>query len=271
MEGFMIWRRTALAGSLAAGLILAALTGTAQAHTSYVLPNVFSTSNADKVTLEVSLTEDFFRPEIAVQSQDFHLIRPNGARDTYDNIASLQQMTVLENDLTEPGTYRFSTGARLGRTSSMVRVGAEWRPLERGQTPPAGAQTQTSQTETVAEVYVTKGAPTRSAVDAPSGRLRFHPITHPSEIYLADGFDFTVLFGGAPLANQELTLYRGGGSYDEPHFGQTVRSDALGRVHLNFAQPGIYLAMTRHRAAAPAGAETSQRSYTTSLTFEVSR
>jgi hypothetical protein len=236
---------------------------------------VFSTTSAEVVTVQFSFTEDFPRPEIPAEipvvSENNHVLRPNGAREAVDTITALRQMVVLENDLTEAGTYRFSTGERLGRTATLVRNGQDWRPLEPGQTAPRGAQARTSQTVTVAEVYVTKGAPSRQTVDAPSGLLAIRPVTHPSEIYLADGFQFNVLFNNAPLANQELTLYREGGDYEEPHFAQTVRSDAQGRVHLSFTQPGIYMVMTRHRADAPAGSQTQQRSYTTSLTFEVAR
>ena len=46
-------------------------------------------------------------------------------------------------------------------------------------------------------------------------------------------------------------------------------TDANGRLNLSFSEPGVYLLMTRHRATAPEGSDTDVRSYTTSLTFEV--
>ena len=52
---------------------------------------------------------------------------------------------------------------------------------------------------------------------------------------------------------------------------QIHKTDANGRLKLKFAQPGVYLIMARHRGDAPAGAATPYRSYTTSLTFEVTR
>lgn len=266
-----IWRQTF---TLLAGLsgAWAATCGMAYAHTSYMWPSVFSTTNAEIVTVQSSFAEDFlFRPEIAVESQDFHLLRPNGQRDAFDRAEVFRQVTILESDLTEDGTYRFTTGERLGRISAYILENGEWRPLAPGQTAPAGAQTQLSQTATVADVYVSKGAPTRQAVDAAIGRLRIHPITHPSEIYLDDGFSFQVLFDGAPLANQDIEVDRQDGDYEEPRFSQQIRTDSQGRVQLNFDRPGVYLLMTRHRADAPAGSETPIRSYTTSLTFEVMR
>jgi uncharacterized GH25 family protein len=255
--------------ALAASLAYASA---AFAHTSYMSPSVFSTTNAEIVTVETSFAEDFmFRPEIAVESQDFHVVRPDGQRDTFDRVETFRQLTVLESDLSEAGTYRFTTGERLGRVSTQVRVNGEWHPLAPGETTPRGARTQTSQTATVADVYVTKGAPTRASVDARIGRLAIHPITHPSEIYLEDGFNVEVLFDGAPLANQDIEVDRQGGDYEEPRFSQTIRTDSQGRAQLRFDRPGVYLVMTRHRANAPTGSETQIRSYTTSLAFEVTR
>ena len=52
---------------------------------------------------------------------------------------------------------------------------------------------------------------------------------------------------------------------------QHVETDADGALTLGFDAPGKYLIMTRHAADAPEGADTDERSYTTSLTLEVSR
>jgi uncharacterized GH25 family protein len=255
-----------------AALCLATLAGAASAHTSYLAPSVFATTEADLVTIEASFAEEFmFRPEIAVQSQDFHVLRPDGRRDAFDRVETFRQLTVLESDLTEAGTYRFTTGERLGRTSTVVRVRGEWRLLAPGESAPRGAQVERSQTATVADVYVTKGAPTRSVVDKSIGRLAIRPITHPNAVYVDEGFDFEVLFDGAPLADQEIVVDRQGGDYEEPRFQQAIRTDAQGRAHLRFDRAGVYLIMTRFRAAAPDGSETPHRSYTTSLTFEATR
>lgn len=252
----------------ALSIILAA--GEASAHTSYLLPSVFSTGEDSVVTLQASFGErHFFRPEVAVTSDDFHIVRPDGRRDTYDRIEVFQQITVLESDLAEPGTYRFTTGERLGRVGSQILIDGAWKPLEPGAAPPAGAQVRTSQTATVADVYVTKGAPTRPAVEAPSGRLAFQLDAHPSEIYLDAPLTVTVLFDGVARPNQEVELDREGAPYEEQPFHQELRTDAAGRLTLRFDRPGAYLIMTRHAAEAPTGAATDMRSYTTSLTFEV--
>lgn len=241
------------------------------AHTSYLLPSVFSASTEALVTIEASFAErQFFRPEVAVASEDFHVIRPDGRRDTFDRVETLTQLTILESDLSEPGTYRFTTGERLGRTGAQVLEGGEWKPLEPGAAAPAGAKTRTSQTVTVAEVYVTKGAPTRPAVDAPSGRLAIRTSAHPNDIYRGDGLILSFTFDGAPLAGQAVELDREGGSLEDPKYNKVLKTDAEGKLRLTFDRPGTYLVMARRAAASPPGSPTDMRSYTTSLTFEVS-
>ena len=257
----------------AVALVAALAIPTASAHTSFLLPSIFTTAKGNFVTLQASFSEDFPTPEIAVDSKDYHVVLPDGSRDEFQSITPFRQLVVLESPLSEEGTYRFTTGARLGRSSKVALVDGEWKPLfEPGAEVPENAtKVKTSQTETVADVYVTKGPSTRAAVDVTIGRLAIRPVTHPNEIYLDEGLSLDVMFDGAPLGEQTVTLSRNGGDYEAPKFHQELTTDTEGHLDLSFDKPGIYLLMTRHRANAPEGAETDERSYTTSLTFEVLR
>ena len=250
--------------------------GVASAHTSYIKPQAFDLTHGKQVTLMSSFTEDFSNPEVGVKSQDWHYVAPNGVRYPYDNVVELKQVTILESGLAQDGTYRFTTGERLGRKGKMIRAADGSYKSARGEdgteiTPAAGEGMVTSQTATVADVYVSKGAPTREAVDARIGRLVFAPVEHPNEIYLDEGFSVDVLFDGVPLVDQKMTLSREGGAYASDKGEKDVVTDANGRLTLSFDQPGVYLLMTRHQAEAPQGADTDIQSYTTSLTFEVTR
>jgi hypothetical protein len=264
-----------LRAMLSAGLGLAVTTG-ALAHTSYLLPNYFSLTEGKMITLEGGFAEKFFSSDVALTSQDFHLYRPDGRRDSFDKIASFEQITILESDIAEPGTYLFTSGERLGRISTIAKVKGEWVSVNpddpKAQVPPDATETAKLQTATVTDVYVTKGKPTDTVLKLPpQGRLAITPITHPNAIFLDEGFELAVSWGGKPLANFETTLYRQGGGYDEKSFEQIHKTDAKGRLKLKFDQPGVYLIMARHRGDAPKGAATPYRSYTTSLTFEVTR
>ena len=249
------------------------VSGPAYAHVSYLLPTTFNTTEGSYVTLISSFTDNFPNAEIAVRSDDYHVIRPDGSRDEFDAINPFRQLVLLESELEEEGTYRFTTGLRLGRVSRYAEVDGELKPLfaEEGEVevPENATRVVTGQTATVADVYVSKGAPTWEAVEQTVGRLILKPDLHPNEIYFGDELTFDILFDGEPLAGQTMELTRQGGEYENPKFETLLETDDNGQLVLNLDEPGLYLLMTRHQAAAPEGAETDIHSYTTSITFEV--
>ncbi len=257
------------AARLASALALTLLATPALAHTAYLLPNQFSANQEVNITVQSSFAEHFFRPELAVDSDDWHVLLPDGTRAPFANVAKLKQLVVLESEIKQEGTYRFTTGVRRGRTGKLALVNGKWEPV-RGEAP-AGAQVRTTQTETVSDVYVTKKGPTRAPVDARIGRLVLHPENHPSDVALGRKFDLEVLFDGRPLANAKLEIDRGGADYDGAAGHRQVTAGPDGRVSLTFDKAGAYALMVRHRADAPAGSATDERSYTTALTFEVQR
>lgn len=256
----------------ATALMLALAVGSASpvlAHTSYMLPSFFTANTQDYITVESSFTETFFQPEVMVDSNDFHVVLPDGSRTEFDAVGKHKQLVVLESPLRQDGTYRFTTGVRWGRVTHSALINGEWKPVP-GEAP-AGAKVKSSQTETVADVYVTKKAPTRAPVDKQIGRLVIQPVTHPSDVALDAGFKLKVLFDGKPLGDQTIVLDRGGSEYDDTSSHRDLKTAPDGSLDLKFEKPGVYILMTRHKADAPAGSPTDERSYTTSLTFEVQR
>lgn len=261
------WKQ-AIAGSGAAIALALPFTSPAVAHTAYMLPNVFAANLEKQVTVQSSFTEDFFQPEIAVNADDFHVILPDGSRGEFATIAKHKQVVVMESPMEAEGTYRFTTGVRHGRTGKMAMVDGKWQPVH-GEVPAKATMVKTSQTETVSDVYVSKKAPTRAPVDVQIGRLVIQPVTHPSDAYLDGPFEFTVLFDGKPLSGQTVSVDRGGSRYETVKYHKEISTGEQGGATLRFDKPGVYILMTRHRADAPAGADTDIRSYTTTLTFEV--
>jgi hypothetical protein len=248
-----------------AALMFAATAAPAAAYTSYLKPNEYWPDDRD-IVIEAAFASEFFTPQIALAAE-FMTATPRGVSQTFDRVEVSGQVTTLETDLPHGGTYRISTGERMGRVATMVAVDGQWRELAEGAPLPEGAETTTLQTVTVADVYVTRGQASREVVDRPHGTLAIRPVTHPNQVLLANGFEVEVLFGGAPMANSAIVLY-GAGDQDTDLDRYAV-TDASGHARFTFDAPGHYIIAARHRADAPPNAGVAVRSYTTTLTFEV--
>ncbi|CAN7318438.1 DUF4198 domain-containing protein [Phenylobacterium sp. LjRoot219] len=179
-----------------------------------------------------------------------------------------KDLAVLEAPVDGQGTWRLSSGVRLGRTSKVIRKGEEWVFLEPGKPVPAGQTPADMQSITRAETYVSRGAPSETALAPVGSGLEFHALTHPNRISINQDARFEVLIDGRPLPGQKIEVIRADAEVDggKP---QEVAADAAGRFVVRVDRPGVYLAMTRHRIA-PADGKPG-RSLTYALTFEAAQ
>ncbi|HVJ00860.1 MAG TPA: DUF4198 domain-containing protein [Sphingomonas sp.] len=248
------------------GLLLAG--STAHAHMPYLLPNLFDAGSADHVTIQAAFGEDAFQPEIAMRDAPFHFVGPDGVRGTVGTVTYLRDLSIFEADLKAPGTYRMTTGQRLGRKGKMYQVDGRWVMAGEAGAPPAGAQAVEVQSMTLSEAYVTRGEPTTAALKPLGQALEIQPVTHPNTITSGSEAAFVLLFDGKPLADTEVAVFRAAGNYDGRKVAGQLRSDAAGRFTLRPADAGVYLILVRHRTRAPADAQTPYRSYTYTLAFD---
>jgi hypothetical protein len=248
---------------LLAAALIAAFAAPAAAHTSYLKPNQFWSNGI--VRFEGAYATTFFTPEIGL-SANFAVVQPNGTDGFYDQVEVTGQAAMLRSTLHDYGTYRFTTGEQIGAVSNLVGIDGGWRPAVPGEVLPPETPTTTLQSVTLAETYVTRGGPTRGAVDRNIGRLSIRPVTHPNQILINQPFQVQVLFDDQPLANTALVVYAAG--EPETDLDRFSPTDASGTATITLDQAGQYILAARHRASAPAGAAAAIQSYTTTLTFD---
>ncbi len=258
--------------ALAGAGVLAAAPGMAQAHMPYMLPNLFDLTDRDHVTVQASFTEDPFQAEVVMKSDAWHVRGPGGAVTPSSGVTYLRDLAVFEAPIAAKGTYRVSSGERFGRKGKMYRDAKGQWIISEGKDKPAGAELVDVQSMTLAEVYVTRGGPSPDAL-APTGKsLVLRPITHPSDIFAAQPASFELLFEGKPVSGAHVEVFRSAGAYDgKKQLAGQITTDAAGRFAITPPDAGTYLALIRHRTAAPAGAETRYRSYSYTLTFEATQ
>ena len=256
--------------TLAALLSSAALA--ASAHTPYLLPTSFEVNPKAVVGVQASFADKFFIPEVPFGDTAFSVTGPDGQRVPFEAVHQLKLATVAEHKLPDlKGTYRLSTGPRLGAIfRSWERNGKVEVIRDPKAVMPADAKPVAHyQSLSVSESYVTAGKPDRAAL-APSGKgLEIVPVTHPNDLFAGEAFDFVVQFDGKPLASHKVDIYRSAMDLSSEHQAHSLQTDAQGRVQLALKEAGVYLALVRHRAPAPAGAAAPMYGNNYTLTFRV--
>lgn len=255
--------------TLPAMLLLAA---SASAHTPYLAPSDFAPRAGQTVTLDASFAETFFVPEVAFDDSRFEVTGPDGASAAPTSVQVLKTRTVAEHTLgQQTGTYRFSTGLRLGAQFRTWELNGKRESARDADTKiPAGAKVIANfQSRTLAETYVSVGEPDRAALAPRNSGLEFVPVTHPNDLYVGESFVFTVQYDGKPLANQKVEVTEAVWTSDRKPQVVELTTDAKGRAAWKLERAGTWLALSRHRTPAPAGAPVSEYSNSTTLAFRV--
>lgn len=258
--------------TLLAAAVLGAAAATASAHTPYLAPSDFAPHAGQTVALDASFAETFFVPEAAFDDSRFAITRPDGSAAAPDAVHVMKTRTVAEYTLpVGNGTYRLSTGPRLGALFRTWELdGKRESSRDASAKIPAGAKVIADfQSLTLAETYVSVGTPDRKALAAHGTGLEFVPVTHPDDLYVGEGFEFVVQYDGKPLANQKVEVTEAVWTSDRKPQTLTLTTDAGGRVRLALQHAGTFVALSRHRTPAPAGAPVAEYSHSYTLTFRV--
>lgn len=252
--------------------LLSACCLSAQAHTPYLLPTSFEAAPRAVISVDASFADKFFIPEVAFGETRFTLTAPDGTVTPIADVRQFKTRTVAEHKLPdEKGTYRVSTGPRLGAIfRSWERNGKVETARDPSTPTPADARLLSHyQSLSVSETYITVGKPSAAALK-PSGKgLEIVPATHPSDLFAGEKFDFTVQYEGKPLAGQKVEIFRSAMDLASQHSVDALTTDGQGRISYALPKSGIYLALVRLRADAPAGAAAPQYGNNYTLTFRV--
>lgn len=241
-----------------------------QAHTPYLKPLSFEPVSRGTVTLDASFAEQFFVPEVAISNAKFDVETPDGKLSPVETVVDLKTRNVLEQIMEQEGTYRFSTGKRLGAIFRVYDLNGERGSVRGNQEPlPEGAVlTEHFQSVTSAVTYVSKKGPTDTVLAAREEGLELVPHTHPNGLFSGDTFSFALTYDGKPVADENVTLYLASDQFSEESDFQTLTTNARGEASATLSTQGLYLLQARIKAPAPENAGVPVYSYTTTLTLE---
>jgi len=249
--------------------LLTSATG-ALAHTPYLQPTSFEVNRSGTVSLDASFSEKFFVPEVAFNNSIFLVTTPSGKQTNPKFLSQLAVRTVLEHTLSGEGTYRFSTGSRLGKIFKVYEQDGKRHSAKDPKKPiPKGAKLLSFfQSNTKAETYITKGKPNKTALKATNKGLELVMDTHPNELFVGDDVNLTVLFDGQKVDEAKMDIMLAQYQFSTNKPTMTTTSDN-GNLSFNVKKAGTYLLRVRHRTPAPKGSIAPTISNTYTLTLEI--
>ncbi|MDR2261758.1 MAG: DUF4198 domain-containing protein [Azoarcus sp.] len=261
---------------LSLNTLLAALalgvSATASAHgLPYVLPFQFHTDQ-DVATLYAGNSERYFEPEMPGGNSlngyyDFTVTNPAGETDHVEQISRHKQLTLIEIDTKEAGTYKvertqisrvFPSVAHKGKSVDVVEKASldeEERKSREAEKIKDGErrfffddEVKPGEIVPVQYVnhitaYVTRGKSNAAALKTGGKGFEFDFRTHPNEVSVKSGLQFIARVDGKAAAGIAFEIFRQGS--DEAF--RKVQSDRAGLVDVRFERAGVYVL----RAEAP--------------------
>lgn len=253
-------------------VLLATLATSAVAHTPYLAPNTFAPREGEVVTLDAAFAETFFVPEVVFDRSRFEITAPDGTKREPDSVQYFKSRAVVEQTMpTQAGTWRFSTGPRVGAVFRNWEIdGRKESTRDPKAAVPEGARMLPSfQAITLAETYLTIGAPDRGALKPRGSGIEIIPVTHPADLYTGESFVFEVLQDGKPVSGQDIEVTEAVWTSDRKADVVRLKTADDGRATLALRRAGTWLALVRHRTKAPSGAPADELSLTATLVFQV--
>jgi hypothetical protein len=233
---------------VAAFALIAALVAplSAQAHRGWILPSTTVLSGTDGwVGFDAGISNGVFDADHAAMRLDnLKATAPDGSNVPLEHPMQGQWRSTFDVHLTQAGTYKIGSVSRTANATWMLNgVAGRWR----GPATELTANIPTGATDVVSainanrlETFVTLGEPT-TTVFTPTGQgIEMVPTTHPSELAAGEAATFQLLKDGAPLANADVTVARGGLKYRDAPEEIAAQTGADGKFTVTWPEAGMY-------------------------------
>lgn len=228
--------------ALAAMLVLPL---SAEAHRMWLLPSSTVLSGNDPwVTVDASISNELFTPEIAMPIEALTVIAPDGTAGEAANPHRGRVRSTFDVQLRQPGTYRFVVAAE-DVIASWMQDGQRrrWRGTREAMAAavPANAQQlRVNLSQRRVESFATRGAPTQGALQPTNKGLELVPVTHPTDLAAGEPARFRLLLDGQPARDIEVSVVPGDSRYRDAENEAKFRADAEGIVTVTWRGPGRY-------------------------------
>ena len=257
--------------ALIAALAALALPLSAQAHRAWLAPTSTSLSGAEAwVGFDAGMSNGVFIPDHAAMNLGGLVITaPDGTTVQAENMNRARYRSTFDLHLTQQGTYRVANV--MGGVMVSYTQGGEqkrWRGTEAEMAaaiPADATDVVATRSNSRIETFVTLGATSTDALAPTNEGIELVPVTHPNALAAGEAATFKLLRGGQRLANQDVTIARGGARYRDDPEEMTVTTDADGAFTVTWSDAGLYWINTSVRTAAEGGRMASNAQYNGAL------
>lgn len=235
-------------GALAALSIVAALAvpAAANAHRQWMLPSATVLSGNDPwVTVDAAVSNElFYFDHTPMRLDGIAVIAPDGTAGQIKNGSTGKYRSTFDVQLDKPGTYKIVNAG--GGLMASYKQGGEtkrWRgTAEQLATaiPKDATEVRVMENDRRAEVFVTRGAPTKDALKITGKGLELEPVTHPNDLVASEPATFKLMLDGKPAADVEVDVILGNGRYSADKSEQKLKTDATGAFTVKWPQAGMY-------------------------------
>ena len=220
----------------------------ASAHRQWMLPSSTVLSGDDVwVTVDAAVSNDLFYFEHQPLRLDaVKAWAPDGTEATIENKATGRYRSTFDVHLTQKGTWRIASVS--DSLMGSYDIGGKTERLPRGTTAanlaerlPAGAtNVKTAESNNRNEIFVTVGEPTTTLFKPTGKGIELVPVTHPNDLIAGETANFQFLLDGKPAAGLSVTVIPGGVRYRNDLGEVNLKTDAQGKVDVNWTEPGMY-------------------------------
>lgn len=236
----------------------------ASAHRGWLMPsNTVLSGESAWVGFDAAASNGVFIADHAplrLSPQTLSVLAPDGSAGAVANLMQGAYRSTFDVNIDKPGTWKIAN-ASAGMNAAWMLNGTpgRWRgpAAEMAANIPAGAtEVVSAPSANRLETFVTLGEPTET-VFAPTGvGIEMVPVTHPNDLVAEEAATFQFLKDGAPYANADVVVARGGLQYRDNPDEMTLKTDADGKVAITWPEAGMYWVNTAWRdPSAPAATE----------------
>jgi hypothetical protein len=197
------------------------------------------------ITVDGAVSNElFYADHMPMRLDNVTVTLPDGTTAKPENAFTGKYRSVFDVHLTQPGTYRIAN-VNAGLSARFKQGGQDrfWRgPAAdfKGAIPADATDVQVSQNASRTETFVTRGAPTTTALKPTGQGLELVPVTHPNDLVAGETASFKLLLDGQPAAGVDVTVLPGASRYRQSPGEMKATTGADGAFSITFPEAEMY-------------------------------